>query len=252
VLPYALCAFEVTGLRRDHRPYFVKKAYLLFQQFYVRRFLSPQFEALGAGHTFMRPWHVEIFGSPIRIGKFANVIAAPDQWVRFAVWPAEAGRGAIDIGDYCLISPGVRVSSADGIRIGDNCMLANGVYLTDSDWHDLYNRTVMGRTAPIEIGANVWIGDSAIVCKGVSLGENSIIGAGAVVVQSVPANCVAAGNPARVVKELDREQTFTTRKQWFQDPSIRKGGLDEFDRDLLKGNTLRHWLRYLLFPSRGD
>ena len=239
-------------MRRDHRPYFVKKAFLRFQQFYVRRFLSPQFEALGSNPTFMRPWYVEVFGAPIRIGKFANIIAAPDQRVRLAVWPAENGRGAIDIGNYCLISPGVRVSSADGIRIGDNCMLANGVYLTDSDWHDLYNRTIMGRTAPVEIGSNVWIGDSATVCKGVSLGENSIIGAGAVVVQSIPPNCIAAGNPARVVKELDPGQTFTTRKQWFQDPGLRNGGLDKFDREMLRENTLWHWLRYLLFPSRKD
>jgi acetyltransferase-like isoleucine patch superfamily enzyme len=242
----------VFTLRRDHRPYFVKKAFLKLQQVYVRRFLAPQFAALGSGYTFMRPWYVEIFGAPIRIGKYANVVAAPDQRVRLAVWAAEAGRGAIDIGDYCLISPGVRVSSADRIRIGDNCMLANGVYLTDSDWHDLYNRSAMGRTAPIAIGANAWIGDSAIVCKGVSLGENSIIGAGSVVVQSIPPNCVAAGNPARVVKELDPRQCFTTRKQWFQDPGIRDGGLDEFDREMLEANTFRHWLRYLLFPSRED
>ena len=239
-------------MRRDHRPYYVKRAFLRFQELYVRRFLLPQFETLGTGHTIMRPWYIEVFGAPIRIGKFANIIAAADQRVRLAVWPAEDGCGEIGIGDYCLISPGVRVSSADGIRIGDSCMLANGVYLTDADWHDLYNRTVMGRTAPIEIGSNVWIGDSAIVCKGVSIGENSIIGAGAVVVQSIPPNCVAAGNPARIVKELDPEHTFITRQEWFQDNGLKNGGFDKFDREMLSENTLWHWLRYLLFPSQDD
>ena len=239
-------------MRRDHRPYFIKKAYLRFQNFYVRRFIAPQLDALGGGHTFMRPWYVEVFGAPIRIRHYANIIAAPDQRVRLAVWGAASGRGSITIGDYCLISPGARISSADGIHIGDNCMLANGVYLTDSDWHDIYNRTVMGRTAPIVMGSNVWVGDSATVCKGVTLGENSIIGAGSIVTQSVPPNCVAAGNPAKVVKELDPERPFTTRKQWFQIPGIRNGGLDEFDREMLKDNTFWHWLRYLLFPSRDD
>ncbi len=53
----------------------------------------------------------------------------------------------------------------------------------------------------LERGA--WIGDSAIVCKGVRVGENSIVGAGAVVTKNVPPNTVVAGNPARVVKKLD-------------------------------------------------
>ena len=239
-------------MRRDHRPYFVKKACLEFQRWYVRRFLAPQLDSLGSGFTFMRPWYVEIFGAPIRVGRCANVVAAPDGRVRISVWGAEAGRGGIDIGDYCLISPGVRISSAHRIRIGDNCMLANGVYLTDSDWHDLYDRTAMGRTAPVEIGSNVWVGDGAIVCKGVSLGDNSVIGAGSVVVQSIAPNCVAAGNPARIVKQLDPGQDFTTRKQWFQDPGLSADGLDAFDREMLKGNTVRHWIRHLLFPSRDD
>jgi acetyltransferase-like isoleucine patch superfamily enzyme len=49
----------------------------------------------------------------------------------------------------------------------------------------------------------VWVGDSAIICKGVRIGENSIIGAGSVVRKDVPPNCVVIGNPARVVKKLD-------------------------------------------------
>jgi acetyltransferase-like isoleucine patch superfamily enzyme len=53
----------------------------------------------------------------------------------------------------------------------------------------------------LERGA--WIGDSAIVCKGVRVGENSIVGAGAVVTKDVPPNVIVAGNPARVVKKLD-------------------------------------------------
>jgi tetrahydrodipicolinate N-succinyltransferase len=131
-------------------------------------------------------------------------------------------------------------------------MIASGVYLTDSDWHDVYNRIAFGKTEPIDIANNVWIGDSAIVCKGVSIGENSVVGAGAVVANSIPANCIAAGNPARVVKHLDSEESFTTRKQWFSKASNLYNEIDQLDRELLGENTLLHWLRYVFFPSKGD
>ena len=57
----------------------------------------------------------------------------------------------------------------------------------------------------ITIGQNVWFGARCIVLKGVTIGDNSVIAAGSIVVKSIPANCVAAGNPARVVKEIGKE-----------------------------------------------
>ena len=239
-------------MRRDHRPYFVKKAYLKFQEFYVNHFLRPQLESLGKGFTFMRPWHVEIFGAPIELGDYVNVVAASDKMVRLAIWSEQPGRGRIRIGNYCLICPGVRIGSAHEIIIGDNCMIASNAYLTDSDWHDIYNRISIGKTAPIKIESNVWIGDSAIVCKGVTIGENSIVGAGAVVVDSIPANCVAAGNPARIVRQLDINESFTTRAQFFADPDKLLRAFDQTDKALLRENSLIHWIRYLMFPSRED
>jgi galactoside O-acetyltransferase len=58
------------------------------------------------------------------------------------------------------------------------------------------------RSAPVKICDNAWIGMNAVILKGVTIGENSIVGAGAVVTKSVPANVVVAGNPAVIVKEL--------------------------------------------------
>lgn len=240
------------SLRRDHRPYYLKKIYLKFQDFYVNHFLRPQLDSLGEGFTFMRPWHVEIFGAPIELGNYINVVASSDKIVRLAVWAEQKDKGHIRIGNYCLICAGVRIGSAHEIIIGDNCMLANNVYITDSDWHDLYNRISIGRTAPVNVEDNVWIGDSVIVCKGVTIGQNSIIGAGAVVVDDIPANCVAAGNPAKIVKELDSGQEFTTRAQWFSNPAKLFQGFDEADKELLRGNSLLHWLRCLMFPSSRD
>jgi len=237
---------------KDHRPYVIKKAYLKFQKFYANHFLRPQLEALGRGFTFMRPWHVELFGAPITIGNFATVIATPDKKIRLSVWPDKAGEGHITIGNYCLVCPGVRISSAAGITVGDNCMIANGAYLTDSDWHGIYNRLSFGNAKAVSIEKNAWIGDSAILCKGVTIGENSIVGAGAIVVDSIPANCVAAGNPARVVKQLDPAETFTTRAEFFSDPARLAKEFMAWEQAVLQGNTIFSWLRHLLFPTRGE
>lgn len=214
--------------------------------------MRPQLEYLGEGFTFMRPWHVEIFGAPIELGEYVNVVASSDKNVRLAVWAEEKDKGRIRVGNYCLICAGVRIGSAHEILIGDNCMIASNAYITDSDWHDIYNRISIGKTAPIKIEDNVWIGDSVIVCKGVTIGENSIVGAGAVVVDDIPANCVAAGNPAKIVKKLDPDQRITTRAQWFSEPEKLFRDFDQADKVLLGENSLWHWLRCLLCPSRRD
>jgi acetyltransferase-like isoleucine patch superfamily enzyme len=200
----------------------------------------------------MKPWYVEIFGAPIVLGNYATVIAARDNKIRFTVWPERKGEGRIQIGDYSLVCPGVRISSASAIKIGNSCMIASNAYITDSDWHDTYNRIAAGKAAHVKIGENVWIGYSAIVCKGVTIGDNSIIGAGAVVVNSVPPNTIAAGNPARVVKSLDPEKPIITRAEWFSDPDQLFEEIDQWDRAMLRGNTLLGWLRSLLSPAKGD
>ncbi len=239
-------------MRKDHRPYVIKKAWLKFQKFYVRHFIQPQLVALGKGFAFLRPWHVELFGAPIKIGRYATVIATSDKKVRLSVWPEKQGEGCITIGDYTLICPGVRISSAKQIIIEDNCMLANGVYITDADWHGIYDRVSFGQAVPVYLSANVWVGDSAIICKGVSIGENSIIGAGAIVTESIPDNCIAAGNPAKVVKQLDAQERYTTRADWYADPTRLAREFIKWEQAVLKGNTFYGWLKHLLFPSHND
>ena len=90
--------------------------------------------------------------------------------------------------------------AAESIIIGDACMIAHGVYISDADWHGIYDRAIpVGKTAPIVLEDNVWIGDRAVVGKGVTIGKNSIVAAGAVVVKDVPANVVVGGNPAKII-----------------------------------------------------
>ncbi|MEJ2638180.1 MAG: acyltransferase [Desulfosarcinaceae bacterium] len=239
-------------MRRDHRPWAIKKAFIKLEQQYTRHFIAPQLDHLGRGHHFMRPWHVKLFGAPIEIGRCATVIAASDAKVRLSVWPQGDAEGRISIGDYCLLCPGVRISAAGAVSIGHNCMLANGIYITDSDWHDIYNRLSMGRAKPVRIDDNVWIGDGATICKGVHIGENSIVGAGSVVVRDIPANSVAAGNPARVVKTLNMANGFVTRASWFDQARNLAVELEAWDQAMLEGNTLIGWLRTSLFPTRED
>ncbi|MCP4158845.1 MAG: acyltransferase [Deltaproteobacteria bacterium] len=240
-------------MRKDNRPYIIKKTYLRFQRFYTKRFLKPQFEHLGRGALFMKPWNVEVFGSPVSIGDFSCVIASPDKKIRFSIWTDKKDVPGIKIGDYSLICPGTRISAAQNITIGDSCMIASNVYITDSDWHDIYDRALpVGTTRPVIIDDNVWVGDSAIICKGVSIGKNSIIGAGSVVTCDIPANVIAAGNPAKIVKELDGDKEIKTRKDMYKNPKELSDYFDYLDQENMGENTFLGWLRAIISPTTKD
>jgi acetyltransferase-like isoleucine patch superfamily enzyme len=96
-------------------------------------------------------------------------------------------------------------SEGPGIRIGRDALFGAHVEIFDSNFHDLDPRRRHGgtpRMAPVEIGENVFVGMSVKVLKGVTIGADSVIGAGAVVTSSIPAGVIAAGNPARVIRAL--------------------------------------------------
>ena len=113
------------------------------------------------------------------------------------------------IGDGTFIGHGCHFGIAESIQIGRNCLIAGGASVRDLDGHptDPAQRRA-GEPTPREgvravvIEDDVWIGATAIILKGVTIGARSIVGAGAVVSRDVPPDCVVAGNPARVVKEL--------------------------------------------------
>src|SRR5690606_37267877 len=100
--------------------------------------------------------------------------------------------------------------------IDSNCMIGAESYISDSDWHGVYNRTRPFRcSSPIHLKKNVWLGYRCIICKGVTIGENSIIGAGSVVTGDIPDNVIAAGNPAKVVKAINPNRRMLTREFLF-------------------------------------
>jgi acetyltransferase-like isoleucine patch superfamily enzyme len=240
-------------MKKDLRPWWLKKLYLKFRHYYTEARLRPRCVSLGDYHTVMKPWYVCISGNNITIGKCFTAIAEPMHRVEIGVWGREHGLGRIDIGDYVLMSPGSRISASDEVIIGNSVMMANGVYITDSDWHTIYDRTKRDeRVTPVHVGDNVWLGDHATVLKGVTIGENSVVAARAVVTRDVPANVVVAGNPARVVKELDTQRGFTTRADYFADPEALERFFDAINKEVLAGNSLRTWLRSVFFPRPED
>lgn len=95
----------------------------------------------------------------------------------------------ITIGDYTGIGPGVHIYAV-GHPVNPTERLSEG------------NKFWNSYTAPVTIGRNVWIGGGAIILPGVTIGDNTTIGAGSVVSKSIPANCLAVGNPCKVIKKV--------------------------------------------------
>jgi len=240
-------------MRRDHRPHWLRNLIAAAERWYARHFLHPDFDAIGDNSHIARPWGIHVHGKNITVGKCVHMCSALSQDIWLTSWNWVDRDGRIEIGDYVLITPGVRISSSTEIRIGRGTMLASNVYLTDSDWHGTYNRTQeMGQTAPIILGENVWVGDSAIICKGVTVGDNSIIGAGSVVTKDIPANVIAAGNPAKVVKELDPDEPRVTRMDYFANPQKLDADMAYLHKVMLKGNSSWGYIRSILFPRNTD
>ncbi len=222
-----------------------------YNDFYVKKFIAPQFESFGKGHNIMGTKYLDIFGKRISIGDYPTMVASPDNFIHLTTWNLGEHDGEIIIGDYCLLTPGVRIASASKITIGKGCMFANSSYISDADWHGIYDRaTPVGKTAPIVLKDNVWIGDRAIVGKGVTIGENSIVAAGAVVVKDVPANVVVGGNPAKIIKELDPDINGLTRMELFKDPSGLEDLYDHIDQYSLKKNSLLGFFKSILFRNK--
>jgi len=113
---------------------------------------------------------------------------------------------AIRIGSGCGMS-GTVIGAAQCIEVGNSVLIGANTTITDTDWHGTApaDRRKEGASEPVIIEDNVLIGMNCIVLKGVTIGRNSIIGAGSVVTRSIPENVVAGGNPARILKELERK-----------------------------------------------
>lgn len=110
----------------------------------------------------------------------------------------------IHVGDRLYMNFGCVILDCNTVHIGDHVMCAPYVQIyTAYHTTDPQPRLAdLECAAPVRIGNNVWLGGNAIVCPGVTIGDNTTIGAGSVVVKDIPANVVAVGNPCRVLRQL--------------------------------------------------
>lgn len=123
--------------------------------------------------------------------------------------------GKIVLREYCRLQ-NTEIQSVEYVEIGKYTAIGPNVIISDNNNHPIspdfrkFMRTtphgsdarswIHADHAPVKIGENCWIGQNVRIQKGVTIGDNSIIAANSVVTKSVPANCIAAGNPAKVVK----------------------------------------------------
>jgi acetyltransferase-like isoleucine patch superfamily enzyme len=209
---------------------------LLHSELPVPRVLLPAIRAGYQGGVLIREALNLLYKWLVLVPVMRAICADVGAGLRLEQMPYIRGRGAIRIGSGVYLSGkiGIGLSSRSAevtpsltigngtfighecsfnlrhaIDIGAECLLAGGIIIQDNDGHpiDAVARRA-GEPAPesavaaVSIGDGVWIGRRAIILKGVTIGENAIVGAGSVVVTDVPANAIVAGNPARLIRQI--------------------------------------------------
>jgi acetyltransferase-like isoleucine patch superfamily enzyme len=124
------------------------------------------------------------------------------------VWITAPDRAHIRIGEGTFLNLGVMVAAVELVEIGDHCMFANGCFVTDGNHRfDDPSRPVtwqgFSSKGPTRVGDNVWCGANVVITSGVTVGERCVIGANSVVTEDIPPYSIAAGAPARVLKNVE-------------------------------------------------
>lgn len=162
--------------------------HMLRGNFYVRfPVVGNLLEALDEGRAAIAPW----------------VLVESGCW--FALYPETA---TMSIGEGSIVNLGCMIAANERIEIGRHCMFANYCFLTDADHRfddpDLpVTHQGMRPKGPVTIGDNCWFGTNCVVTGGVTIGERTVVGANSVVTGDLPAGVIAAGAPARVIREIE-------------------------------------------------
>lgn len=111
------------------------------------------------------------------------------------------------LGDYVYMNHNCVFLDAGGITIGNHVLIGPnvGIYTPEHAFDPVLRAQGYEHSKPVTICDNVWIGGSVVILGGVTIGENSIIGAGGVVTHDIPPNVIAVGNPCRVLREISEE-----------------------------------------------
>lgn len=127
----------------------------------------------------------------------------------------------LKIGNNAVFTNYIQISCINEVIIGNNVLLGHAVYISDNN-HGKCNSDALKTPAverelyskgPVKIGDNVWIGRHVCVMPGVTIGDNCIIGANSVVTKDIPRNCVVAGSPAKIIRNIDIESDVCWREK---------------------------------------
>jgi len=147
-------------------------------------------------------------GEPLEMFRQGRLEVGEGTLFEPGVWLTGGDAGRITIGKGVFLNQIVMVAALESVTIGDHCGVANGCMITDAD-HRFVDPTRpflhQGFTSKgaTTLGHNVWLGANSVVTGGVTIGERSVIGAGSVVTSDIPAGVIAAGSPARVLREIE-------------------------------------------------
>lgn len=121
----------------------------------------------------------------------------------------------IEVGKNFFANYNCTILDVAKVTIGDNCQMAPNVaiYTAGHPVHPQTRNTAYEYGISVTIGDNVWIGGNTVICPGVHIGSNTVIGAGSVVTKDIPDWCIAAGNPCRVIRQI----TDADKKLYFRD-----------------------------------
>jgi len=136
-------------------------------------------------------------GGKFIVGKNVSIRATPRLPVELYCAPG----ATITLHDNCFLNQGTHIACVREVSIGEDSLIADQAMIMDTDFHAVGDAETM--SAPIVIERGAWLGARAIILKGVTIGEGTIVGAGAVVARSIPSRAIAVGNPAQVVRTLD-------------------------------------------------
>ena len=126
-------------------------------------------------------------------------------------WLTFGPEARVEIGEGCFLNRNVMLAAFERIEIGDHVMFANGCFIGDADhayddpdvpvtWQGFVGR------GPVRIGSNCWFGVNCVVTGGVTIGDRCVIGANSVVTKDIPSGVIAAGAPAKVIREIEFRQ----------------------------------------------
>ncbi|NVN98810.1 MAG: acyltransferase [Geobacteraceae bacterium] len=190
---------------------FTDRIIRFFSKFYKKvrwNGMKRRFAAVGKGSFIEAPW---IITNPQNITVGENFLALSTLRIEtFEEYLGERFTPQIIIGDNVAFNNDCHIGCINRIEIGNNVLGASRIYITDhyhgriepEDLEHVPTKRRLYSKGPVIIGDNVWIGENVTVLPGVTIGENAIIGANTVVNKNIPANAVAAGVPARIVRLL--------------------------------------------------